>query len=350
MSDTTQIEANSQVIDVDTGELTEVKTTELQTAQTGQQSAQDESFFSIIGARLMSWARGNPRLVNPTAPAQIAQGGQQEPENIGQMAIDADTPIASIVAMLADSTGDTEDVIAGIQDDKEHPIGQVIIQLMIILGYIAPPVLSVLIGIAVGLQYSGGLDNVLGVAVFIVCIFYEIGLVWLMFAIIKQARRVMSTRKGALGLIALIVFYLAVAVGSAAAQWAIYESRVDLTQSSQVAGAVIRTFAVPIVDTICAIALPILLHVSLDKRLAEIQKKTEATIAINKQKIAARLALIQEAIITKATLQKEKDYQSKNDMANQLIDMISQKIINDTRNSLNSGPTSGYGSRRDGMR
>jgi hypothetical protein len=115
-----------------------------------------------------------------------------------------------------------------------------------------------------------------------------------------------------------------------------------LSQAPQVAGAVIRTFAVPIVDIICTIALPILIHVSLDKRLAEIEKKTEATIMINKKKIAAQLALIQEAITTKSTLQKEKDYQAKNDLANQLIDLISQKILADARSSLSTGNRRDY--------
>jgi hypothetical protein len=306
----------------------------------------DTGLGAAIKERVLSWIRGNPRMVSAPASAPAAL-----PETVGQMAISADTPVAEIVAMLADATGDTEDVIRGIEDDKEHPVGQVVVQLLIVLGYVAPPVLSALIGVAIGLQYSGGLTSVLGIAIFVVCIFYELGLVWLMFAIVRLARRVMATRHGIFGLLGLSLFYLFVAIGSSLAQWAIYESRIDLTQGPQIAGAVIRTFATPLVDTICAVSLPILLHVSLDKRLAEIERKAEATIAINKKKIAARLALIQEAILTKSTLQKEKDYQAKNDMANQLIDMISQKILSDTRRSLDAdNQRTGYGTRRDSYR
>jgi hypothetical protein len=85
----------------------------------------------------------------------------------------------------------------------------------------------VLIGIAIGIQYSGGLTSVLGWTIFIVCIFYELGLVWLLFAVIKVARRVLATGgQGMIGLVGLGVLYLGIAVGSAAAQWAIYENQV----------------------------------------------------------------------------------------------------------------------------
>lgn len=301
---------------------------------------QEPGIGELIADRVKDWLRLNPKVVN-------ANDGNGQPGTVGELALDADTPIAEIVAMLASATGDTEDVIRGIEDAKEHPAGQAITHLLLIAGYIAPPLLSVLIGIAIGILYSGGLNSVIGFAIFSVCVFYELGLVWLMFAVVKLAQRFAASGKGFVGLFFLSLFFLAVAFGSAAAQWAIYEGHVNLAEPSQVAGAVIRTFAVPLVDVICAVALPILQHVSLDKRLAEIEKKTEATIAINKKKIGARLALIQEAIITKSTLQKEKDYQAKNELANQLINLISEKILNDARSSLGNG---GYGSRRDGYR
>ncbi len=321
----------------------EVTTQEL--SPRGSEAPQQDGFLGTIRNKIDAWTNKNQRIVS--APQTTVT---EQPATVGEIALDADTPIAEIVAMLAMATGDTEDVIRGIEDDKEHPAAKSIIQILIILGYVAPPVLSVLIGIAIGLQYSGGLNNVLGWAIFVVCIFYELGLVWLMFAVIKVARRVMATNgKGLIGLIGLGVLYLGIAVGSAAAQWAIYESHVDLKDPPQIAGAVIRTFAVPLVDIICTIALPILTSISLDKRLAEIEKKTEATIAINKKKIAARLALITEAISTKSTLQKEKDYQAKNDLANQLINLISEKVLADARKSLD-GSSSDRSSRRDGYR
>jgi hypothetical protein len=305
-----------------------------QSSTTPQPANEDETLKDVIFNRVKAFIRGNPAPIDLVIP---------EEKTVGDIALDADTPISVIVEMLASATGDTADVIRGIEDDKEHPAGKIIIQILILLGYIAPPVLSVLVGIAIGIQYSQGMQGVLGTAIFSVCIFYELGLVWLMFAVIKLARRVMSTGgKGIMGLIGLGIFYVGVAAGSAAAQWVIYEGHIDLSQAPQVAGAVIRTFAVPIVDIICTIALPILIHVSLDKRLAEIEKKTEATIMINKKKIAAQLALIQEAITTKSTLQKEKDYQAKNDLANQLIDLISQKILADARSSLSTGNRRDY--------
>jgi len=312
-----------------------------QSPQTGPlPTGSNESLKDVIVNRVKGFIRGNSEkpIAVDSEPAQTLEG----------IALDADTPIATIVQILASSTGDTEDVIRGIEDNKEHPVAKIIIQALIVTGYVAPPILSVLVGIAIGAEYSTGLDKIIGAAVFASCVFYELGLVFLMFAIIKVARRVMSTQgKGLWGLFSLVLLYVGIAGGSSAAQWVIYEGHVNMAQPAQVAGAIIRTFAVPIVDLICAIALPILMHVSLDKRLAEIEKKTEAIIQINKKKILAQLALIQEAIATKGTLQKEKDYQSKNELANQLIDLISQKILSDARSSLDGN---GTGNRRDTRR
>jgi hypothetical protein len=280
-----------------------------------------------------------------------------EPGTIGQLAIDANTPVADIIAMLSDATGDTEAIINDLDEEKDHPVGAIFLQLAIVVGYGAPAVLSFLMGMAIGEQYSKGLELFQFYAVYAACLVYEFMLVMLMFAMVRQTLRAMVTdslqasMRAWLSVALLFLVYVVIAVSSAAAQWIFYEAKINLADHFSLAGAAIRTFAIPVIDLVCAIALPILYRKSIDKKLNEMQKKTDAIVRINKQKIASRIALINEAIVTKSTLQKEADYQSKNELANTLIKLISDKIIKDAQNSLNIDPASAAaGSRRDTRR
>jgi hypothetical protein len=58
--------------------------------------------------------------------------------------------------------------------------------------------------------------------------------------------------------------------------------------------------------------------------------------------------LINAAVKTKSDLQKEEDYQKKQDLANKLIDMVTAKILRDAESSLEG--SSSKSSRRDGYR
>lgn len=276
-----------------------------------------------------------------------ASAPEAPPTRIGDLVIDADTPISDIVSMLAQATGDTADVIAGIETQREHPVGQAVLHGVISLGYVLPIAVTVLIGIAIGLQYAGGNPfSLSSLGIFAACAVYDFMLVYLMFAISKQLRR-FSGMRDLPSLLGLLLFYLFIATTSAFAQWVLYERAVILSDRIQVVGAAFRTLAAPVIDLVCAFVLPILQHVSLDQRLAEMRKKTEATIAINKQKMADQVAKINEAVVIKSTMQKERDYQKKNDLANRLIDLVSRKIIDDAERSLqNERRSSGLGGRR----
>jgi len=47
--------------------------------------------------------------------------------------------VAEIVAILAHATGDTAEVIHSFDEDKEHPIGYLIMQVAIVACYLLPP-------------------------------------------------------------------------------------------------------------------------------------------------------------------------------------------------------------------
>jgi len=150
--------------------------------------------------------------------------------------------------------------------------------------------------------------------------------------------------------------FVIVALGSAAAQWILFQGA-DLTNPAILTGAIVRVFALPLSEIAAAIALPILRKKSLDEHINVLKKKNDAKIAMNRQRIQNELETINAAIKTKSDLQKEQDYQKKQDLANRLIDLVTARIIKDAERSLNQEETNGatrpgssYSRRRDGVR
>lgn len=315
-----------------------------------------DSLLGVVSGRIKKWIAGQEK-----APVVVDSTPPQE-QTIQQLAIDADTPINVIIDMLASNTKDTDEVISGIDEDKEPAVASVITQLIILVGYLLPPVASIFAGLMVGMEFAGDPKtawlpehrlNTLGVVV--ACLGFELAMVLLVFAIMRVLRRFANSKKGLGTLVTLFLVYLVMAGGSGLALWTIYYDGLvaaaggDATKivAAALVGVSIRSMGVPLIDLACSIALPLIQYISLDKKLADIKKKSQAVIAINREKIASHVELVNEAIATKSTLQKEKDYQNKNELANTLIDLIGQKIIQDARNSLQGGS---FGSRRDYQR
>jgi len=69
-----------------------------------------------------------------------------------------------------------------------------------------------------------------------------------------------------------------------------------------------------------------------------LDKRNDAKIRSNQKKIQNRIQLINAAVKTKSDLQKEEDYQKKQDLANKLIDLVTAKIIRDAEKSLDASP------------
>ena len=299
------------------------------------------------------------------APSQaVVPAGTQQPslvnvqtaQTIGELAVDANMTVAEIVSILAHATGDTAEVINSFDEDKEHPIGHLMMQVAILACYVLPPVMAYYAGSAIGATYSGGKPfnpfETITAFLYLVSWAYEYALVILMLAIVRQFKRVLNGgRKGVGTFITLVVLFLFLAVTSSAAQWVIFERRITLTDGAQVVGALFRTLGTPLVDTVCAVALAVFQVKSLDKHLADIDKKTNATVSINRKKVQSQLEIIDEAIQTKGRLQKEKDYQSKNELANTIIEMFSESAVETIRQALDSKRNEGSHSyRRDGYR
>jgi hypothetical protein len=274
-----------------------------------------------------------------------------EDADIAEIAIHAGMTVGELVTVLSQATGDDEEVINSFEEDAEHPAGVAVRNTWITFFYVVPPIAALAIGLAVGVNFAG--DKWLsfqGIAIMIMCVIFEAVPVLLMLATAKLISNVMSGVRKALGsAIVTGLFFVIIALGSSAAQWTLFEGKVDMTDFVALTGAGIRTFALPLAEIAGAIALPILRRKSLDEHLATIKKKSDAKIAINTTRIKSRLDVISAAMRTKADLQKEDDYQKKNDLANRLIDLVTGKIIKDAERSMNEDSSSN-GYRRDGYR
>ncbi|GCE04240.1 hypothetical protein KDAU_15690 [Dictyobacter aurantiacus] len=276
---------------------------------------------------------------------------EEKPSEIEQLAINAEMSVGELVNVLSRATGDDQEVIDSFEDDAEHPAGSAVRNFFIAFFYAVPAIAALIIGAAVGADFAGGFTWAAAPVIFL-CVLFESIPVILMLATSRLISRVMSgVRKALGGAVVIGLLFIIVALGSAAAQWILF-ANADLTKTPVLIGAIVRTFALPLAEIAAAIALPILRKKNLDEHLAVLKKKNDAKITMNRVRIQNELDTINAAIKTKSDLQKEQDYQKKQDLANRLIDLVTGKIIKDAEKSLNDDQSQDYGNsyRRDSRR
>jgi hypothetical protein len=257
---------------------------------------------------------------------------QELATKIEQVAISSDMPLELIVAMLSGETQDVKDVIDGIEDDKETWIGHIVGRVVTVICYVLPWIISAYAGSALGQKYAGvpfTWNDASSAYYYIVSWGYEFALVALMTALVRVFKRMANgtSRRAGGVMVGVLALFILLASTSAAAQWILFEKSINTADPSQLIGALFRTLATPLIDLVGATVLAILHVKSLDQAIAVIQKKTEATININKKKIEAKLQTVSQAMEVKNMLQKEEDYAKKNKLANDIIEMFSEKAM-----------------------
>ncbi len=290
-------------------------------------------------------------------PARTEESPQALAARVEQFALASGTPLETIVAMLSSQSAEVKQVIASFDEDKEHVVGRGVSHLVTVLCYILPWIIAFYAGYALGSKYSGAANfdprNLNTSYFYVVSWGYEFILCALMVGIVRQFKRVRSAglKQASPMLIALMVCFLVLAVTSACAQWILFESHIDKTDASQLIGAVFRTAGGPLIDAAGAVVLAVLYSISLDQQLNTMQKKNSATIAMNTQNVKGQLELLEAAMQVKGKLQKEEDYQKKNDLANQLIGLFSEQAIEAVKDQLQGRRTvNGSAYRRDTYR
>jgi|SRR2546429_127566 len=264
---------------------------------------------------------------------------------VEELAISAGMSVGELVSFLASTNKEDDAVIDSFNDENEHPIGTAMCHLWTAVFYIAPPIIAMVVGWYVGMNF-GGTPATIGL-----CLLFEAIPIILMLATAKQLSRALSGIRSAWLAVSIIgVFFILIAIGSSIAQWTLFEGKINMHDFAQVVGAGIRTFTLPLAEIVASVALPFLRKKSLDSHLHILDKRNDAKIRSNQKKIQNRIQLINAAVKTKSDLQKEEDYQKKQDLANKLIDLVTAKIIRDAEKSLEGNTQSGSSYRRDGMR
>ena len=317
-------------------------------------------------AKVPRWRQAASALVRrrgrkggAATPATTEESPEAIAERIEQFALESGTPLSAIVAMLSSQSAEVKTVIAGFDEDKEHVVGRGVSHLVTILCYVLPWLVAFYAGYALGYTYSGGrafspaLNQVQNAYYYIVSWGYEFALCALMVAVVRQFKRVRSAgvKQASPMLITLIVAFLVLAITSACAQWILFEHHINTGDPSQIIGAVFRTAGGPLIDAAGAIVLAVLYSITLDQQLNTMQKKNTATIAMNRQNVKAQLEVLEAAMQVKGTLQKEEDYQRKQELANTLIGLFSEQAIEAVKDQLQGRRTvNGSAYRRDTYR
>lgn len=266
---------------------------------------------------------------------------------VEELAITAGMSVSDLVKFLSSTNKEDDAVIDSFNDENEHPIGTAMHHIWTAIFYLAPPVIAMVVGYAVGQNFGGSFATIA------LCLLFEAIPIVLMLATAKQLNRALSgTRSAWIGAGIIGLFFAFIAIGSSIAQWTLFEGKINPQDVAQVAGAIIRTFTLPLAEIVSAVALPLLRKKSLDSHLNILDKRNEAKIKTNQKKIQNQIALINAAITTKASLQKEEDYQKKQDLANKIIDIATGKIIRDAEKSMSDDQSQDTGNsyRRDGRR
>ena len=304
--------------------------------------------------------KGGAVATTSTATAPPAKT-QESPEalvaRVEQFALASGTPLEVIVAMLSSQSAEVNQVIASFDEDKEHIIGKGVGHVVTVLCYILPWIIGFYAGYALGYTYSGSRAfdprQIQYAYYYAISWGYEFTLCALMVGIVRQFKRIRSAglRSATPLLIGLIAFFLILAITSACAQWILFESHINTHDSSQIIGAVFRTAGGPLIDAAGAVVLAVLFSISLDQQLNTMQKKNSARIALNQQNVKGQLETLEAAMQVKSTLQKEEDYQKKQDLANTLIGLFSEQAIESVKDQLQGRRTvNGSAYRRDGYR
>ena len=305
-------------------------------------------WFATRLAAAKAFFTPKPRPNQGNTAVATVPTNQQLVTQIEQVAISSDMPLEVIVAMLSGETQDVKDVIDSFEDDKETAIGHLVGRIVTIICYVLPWIISAYAGSALGETYARSpfiWNNASVAYYYIVSWGYEFALVALMTALVRVFKRMVngtSRRAGAV-MIAVLTLFLLLAATSAAAQWVLFEKNINMSDTTQVIGALFRTLATPLIDLVGATVLAVLHVKSLDQAIATIQKKTEATININKKKIEAKLQTVSQAMEVKNMLQKEEDYAKKNELANKIIEMFSENAIDAIRANLEGKRGNGSG-------
>lgn len=279
----------------------------------------------------------------PATPAQPEQGNavDGEPVTSGHW-IDATGQTA-----LSYSQSHTEDfrhIVNSFDEDKQEWLAWLISKFYMLLAYLLPPITAWYVGQAIGDAFSGSftLASAWSVYAHLISVSLELMLPVLGLAVTVQFKRALKDRSQLYMCLVLIVLFLVLGVGNAAAQIFLIDQHVTTQSLAGRVGIVFRAFGPMAIDVIATLYLTVTGVRNLKKYLADQREKINAVRDVNQVEIEMEQTQLKAAIDKQSAIM---DMESKAQRAttwNQIEAMQSQAMIDQARrNMLESGEKDG---------
>jgi hypothetical protein len=306
--------------------------------------------------RVTNWLDSTNQKVNsqqtPVASTAVAPAANQSTEvasNEPETTIVTGTFVpAGADELFTESAKQTEQfasVIEQFDEDKQEPIEWAIWKCAAIFCYVAPFALAIPIGLGVGDVFTTPLPGQpisplmakpsANIAIHMLCLFLEILMPILGLTAVLAFKRALKSKAAIGGFVFVGLFFITVSLGNAAALFFLLEKGVQLGQDPMTTVITIgRSIGPLILDIGSAIVLSVYAKKSLEKYLADQQRKIEATRRVNDVHVAMETTKTKAAIDRQTAIM---DLQSKKQRANtwnELERIQSQAMIEQARRNM----------------
>jgi len=261
--------------------------------------------------------------------------------------------------LFTESSRQTEhfaQVVEQFDEDKQEPVEWLIWKGAAWFCYIAPFALAIPIGLGVGdvfttpvpgqpispLMQTGSAN----LGIHMLSLFLEILMPILGLTVVLTFKRALKSRKAILGFVYVGLFFLTVSLGNALALFFLFEKGTQLGADGMTTVVTLgRSFGPLILDIGAATVLSFYAKKSLEKYLADQQKKIEATRRVNDVHIAMETTKVQTAMARQQAIMDMHSKQQRANTWNELEMIQSQAMIEQARKNMR-GDDSGDGYRR----
>ncbi len=289
-----------------------------------------------------------------------------------QTEVASSTPETTIVAgtfvpngadeLFTESSKQTEHfakVVEQFDEDKQEPIEWLIWKAAAIFCYIAPFALAIPIGLGVGDVFTTPLPGQpvsplmqkpsANIAIHMLCLFLEVLMPILGLTTVLAFKRALKSRKAISGFVFVGLFFITVSIGNALSLFFLLEKGTQLGADGMTTVVTLgRSIGPLILDIGAAIVLSVYAKKSLEKYLADQQKKIEATRRVNDVHVAMEQTKIKAAIDRQTAIMDMQSKQSRASTWNEIERMQSQAMIEQARRNMGGGDSDTGGRGRYG--
>ena len=239
-------------------------------------------------------------------------------------------------------------VVEQFDEDKQEPIEWAIWKLAAIFCYIAPFTLAIPIGLGIGDVFTTPLPGQpmsplmqrpsANIAIHMLCLFLEILMPILGLTTVLAFKRALKSRQAISGFVFVGLFFITVSIGNALSLFFLLEKGVQLGADAMTTVVTIgRSIGPLILDIGSAIVLSVYAKKSLEKYLADQQRKIEATRRVNDVHVAMEGTKIKAAIDRQTAIMDMHTKKQRADTWNELERIQSQAMIEQARKNMGGG-------------